>query len=677
MKIKHLEIENFRAISHLDEDLGRYTSFIGYNGGGKSSILHAIRWFFEDFDLEPTDVFSQENRPNDSEVLPHVKVTLTFDELTDLDRDNLGPYGLGEEVVLSRIGKVGSESKLYGERLICPAFKKIRSESSVVQQRAAAIELINSDERFSELNITKKTPKQDLADILSIWESDPGNREHLEVITSEDANHYYGAVGSEKLRIDCGFVFIPAAPDLTGQFDVLDKGSALQLLLGDILKGAVSESIDHWTEQNRTVLDELEKAVTNAAAEQLEERARQVNRHLANYLPGVEIDFEVGLQDWVPKAAPNANSFMRRGQRDFLIEREGHGVQRATLLALLQATADSRAALKIKRSKDYDRNQANREEHTGSLIVIVEEPEVYQHPVQARMLARSFVNGAHDGNVQFVIATHSPYFLDPNEIQSTFRVEASPNGSRINRPKITGTVGKKYSNGELDKYFLETVIESLFSKAALIVEGDTERAIFDSLPCDENGLTLREMGVSIAVAGGANSLLDMAQLIGSFGVPTFVVRDGDSDPTIALENAKNKSPKEIRKIFGCEIDLNNSSHLEIINKKKLETLNSWKKGVDTFVKSALDTDYAPELASFEWGKGSYVGRKAAILRHDLETELYNWPSFVESSKDWNMPDDFRSFKKAGVFARVAANAKSEDMPDVFKQILRSLSLLTG
>lgn len=62
MKIKHLRIENFRAIANFDEEIGPYTTFIGYNGGGKSSILHAVRWFFEDFELMSTDVFSEEGQ---------------------------------------------------------------------------------------------------------------------------------------------------------------------------------------------------------------------------------------------------------------------------------------------------------------------------------------------------------------------------------------------------------------------------------------------------------------------------------------------------------------------------------------------------------------------------------------------------------------------------------------
>lgn len=669
MKIKHLRIENFRAIANFDEAIGPYTTFIGYNGGGKSSILHAVRWFFENFELMSTDVFSEEIGEPDLATLPDVKVTVTFDNLTELDRENFGPYARGEEIVLTRVGGVGRPSKLYGERLVCPSFKTIRKEKTVSGQRKLTEQLITSNKLFADLNINSKTSKQELLEILDNWEADSENHKHLESINDEDANHFFGAVGSDKLKVDSGFVFIPAAPDLTGQFDISGKGSALQLLLGDILKGVVSKSINSWTERNQSVLNELETSVSEAADDHLNERAGQVNHHLRQYLPGIEIKFEVGLQDWAPRANPVAQSRMRRGERDFFIESEGHGVQRATLLALLQATAEARTAPESTGGEDRDNKQNHREDQQSSLIVFVEEPEVYQHPVQARMMARSFANAARTGNVQFVLATHSPYFLDPNEIHNTFRVENSPTGSKANRPSVQGVLKEKNASGELDKYFLESVIESLFSRAALIVEGDTERAIFDTVPCGDDGLTLRDLGISVAVAAGSDSLLDMAQLIQDFGVPVFVVRDGDSDSDIALKTAQEKSQNAIRTQFKCAPDFENTEHLQIALNKQQSLLNTWQSAVDSFIKKARESGFGEGLEDFEWGGGVQVGRNVGVLSHDLEAELHNWPSFTMMSKGFGLPSDLRKAKKAGVLARVAAQSKQEDMPADLKRIL--------
>lgn len=660
MKIKHLRIENFRAIAEFDQEFGPYTSFIGYNGGGKSSILHAVRWFFEDFPLEATDIFSEDLSLGHRNLQSEVTVTVTFDQLTELDRQNFGPYAIGDRMILTRKGGFEKKSKLYGERLVCPLFERIRKAESVGKMRENAISLKESDARFSGLECTKKTTKSDLLAELDAWESDPANASYLKPIRDEDANHFFGAVGSDKLKADSGFVFIPAAPDLTGQFDVSGKGSALQLLLGDILKGVVGKSIDEWSERNQDVLDELETTVKKTAADGLKDRAGMVNRHLQNYLPGVEIQFEVGLSDWAPKASPSARSIMRRSDQEFLVESEGHGVQRATLLALLQATADSRT-------------DSSSGEHAGSsLIVFIEEPEVYQHPVQARMMARSFMNASRAGNIQFVIATHSPYFLDPTGISDTMRVEKDRKGSRVHRAAFGKGIAQKREKGELDKYLLESVAESLFSRAALVVEGDTERAVFDALACDRSGSTLRDMGISIAVAGGSETLLDMAQLIGGFGVPTFIVRDGDSDEQVAHKKAIQKSKKKIKEKFGTQPNYENDDHKEVLQDQQRQVLDSWKAGVDNFVRTARELDLGDQLEDFEWGSGFVAGKNVAILEHDLETELNKWPSYMAQWESSGLPEDFRKYKKGGVVARVVTRANFEDMPESFAQILKGI-----
>ncbi|MDK8797725.1 AAA family ATPase [Corynebacterium sp. MSK044] len=676
MRIKRLQIENFRAIKNFDEEIGPYTAFIGYNGSGKSSILHAVKWFFEDFPLTTTDIFCQDDRENSLEPLSKVKVTVTFDNITDRDRENFGPYARGEEMVLTRINGADEVSKLYGDQMVYQPFQKIRDANSVSIKRQLIQKLMEADPAVADLDIPEKAPAKEIEAALEAWENDPINRGHLEPIRNEDANHFFGAVGSDKLKIHSGFVFIPAAPDLTGQFDVSGKGSALQLLLGDILKGAVTDSINEWTEKNQKVLNELELTVKQAAQHSLTDRATRVNHHLKNYLPNVQIDFEVGLQDWTPKASPSAQSKLRDGERDFVIERQGHGVQRAALLALLQATADIRTELKQDTIDNANPESTKIDPPSDPLIVFIEEPEVYQHPVQARMMARSFVKAARGSNIQFVLATHSPYFLDPTQIDHTFRVESAPNGSTVYRAKFCDALSPKQKMGELDKYFLETVTECLFSRAALVVEGDTERAIFDSMPCDANGTTLRDLGVAVAVAGGSKTLLDMAQLVHSFGVPVIVVRDGDSDCGIALESAKKRVEHQIRKEFGCAPDFKVEEHFELARQRCDQKLNSWKSDVMEFIKKASEIGFGGGLDEFEWGGGLQQGDCIVVLPHDLESELEKWPSFMNSADNFGLhKNTLRDNKKAGILARIASQSRSEDMPESLRKIMEKVSNL--
>jgi predicted ATP-dependent endonuclease of OLD family len=72
--------------------------------------------------------------------------------------------------------------------------------------------------------------------------------------------------------------------------------------------------------------------------------------------------------------------------------RFGHGFQRSYLLALLQELA------------------AGDDKTAPTLILGCEEPELYQHPPQARHLAGVFEKLSQD-NAQIIVTTHSPYFV--------------------------------------------------------------------------------------------------------------------------------------------------------------------------------------------------------------------------------------------------------------------------
>ncbi|AFK56253.1 ATP-dependent nuclease [Tistrella mobilis] len=48
MKIKHVTIHNFRSVHHADFDLYDYTMLVGANNSGKSTIINALRIFYED-----------------------------------------------------------------------------------------------------------------------------------------------------------------------------------------------------------------------------------------------------------------------------------------------------------------------------------------------------------------------------------------------------------------------------------------------------------------------------------------------------------------------------------------------------------------------------------------------------------------------------------------------------
>lgn len=95
------------------------------------------------------------------------------------------------------------------------------------------------------------------------------------------------------------------------------------------------------------------------------------------------------------------------------VSRQGHGFQRTVLIAALKLLADRGPG-------DAER---------GTLCLAVEEPELYQHPTQARVFATVLRGLAEEQSnaVQVMYATHSPYFIEPRFFDQVRRVTRNAN----------------------------------------------------------------------------------------------------------------------------------------------------------------------------------------------------------------------------------------------------------
>jgi predicted ATP-dependent endonuclease of OLD family len=71
------------------------TVLVGANGTGKSSVLHALAWFFEGSPLADEDISGHQ-------VGEGVTVGVTFAGFDDADRAALGAYVVGEEATFWR-----------------------------------------------------------------------------------------------------------------------------------------------------------------------------------------------------------------------------------------------------------------------------------------------------------------------------------------------------------------------------------------------------------------------------------------------------------------------------------------------------------------------------------------------------------------------------------------------
>ena len=678
MRIQHVKIRNFRAVKEFDGDFGNITSFIGYNGSGKSSIIRAINWFFEGHRLNETDYFKNFSGEQNDEISVEIK----FISLNESEKSQFKKYVKNDSMTIMRSQNIGEEkSKLFGSPNIIPEIEKIRSISGIKEQRDELKKLFENEEIFAssedaQIINNKKATRAEFDDLLIRLEMYTGNSSKYETRKLEEATNFQGFSGGSEIRDAAGFIFLPAGEDITEEFDSNNRGSAMNVLIGTLLKDTLVSSIKSWQENNTKVLQELEDKIKNDSRQEINKKEELINYRLSMFLPGVKFKLDPSLDDWKPKPAAFARPTIDNGSQEFPIENQGHGVQRAALLALLQAITDDRV---------HDDSSIG----SSSLVICIEEPEVYQHPQQARAIATSFENAASsdDANIQFIYATHSPYFVSFRNLESTYRVSSCKQGINVHSPKKTG-IFQEEGNG-LYKYYEKSLINGLFARLCLLVEGDTDAFILRNINTSSKiSQKLENVGIEVVEVNGAGDLPKIAEIISSYNVPIHVMRDGDSNKDIARQQVlKRDSKKTINKyksdvenkekIFGRKLTQDEILAIPKIQAEIDQKVNNkicnWKNDVKTFVEKMGSISDTPEsghiganLDKFKHGE-FFHSECITILEHDLEFELSRWPSFSAI-----LDTSSRNNKQAGEYLGALQQASYDDIPTALKTIIETV-----
>jgi putative ATP-dependent endonuclease of OLD family len=170
------------------------------------------------------------------------------------------------------------------------------------------------------------------------------------------------------------------------------------------------------------------------------------------------------------------------------VEQQGHGFRRALLITALRLLADSTAA------------SSNR-----VICLAIEEPELFQHPVQARtfaMVLRKLVDDRRLG-VHVAYATHSPFFLEAEGFTQIRRVTRSAGDgcpSVVVTSASSGAIEDRLANitdpadvrRQLSGVFLQQLPEAMFASVVILVEGTCDQAVLEGCalrtdPLNANG----------------------------------------------------------------------------------------------------------------------------------------------------------------------------------------------
>jgi len=278
-----------------------------------------------------------------------------------------------------------------------------------------------------------------------------------------------------------------------------------------------------------------------------------LEKNLTKTLNYYVYDSEVNIQ-WIEEPgvqinAPRAYVMLKEGGYQNTVDRCGHGLQRAYVLALFQQLAYIQASATVEEEKTTKLNQLS----LPSLIIGIEEPELYQHPDRQRHFAKTLLELSSRGtggafeNIQTVYSTHSPLLIDFqrfNQLRIFRKIEAleddEPTQTDVTYTNLAeisrfvehvkevppNTITDEALRQRLVRLMNPWMNEGFFAKLGVLVEGIKDRALIlgEALSRD---FDFESMGICIIPCSGKNSMTEIIAIYKKLEIPTYVVWDSD------------------------------------------------------------------------------------------------------------------------------------------------------
>ncbi|MBS1095267.1 ATP-dependent nuclease [Gluconobacter wancherniae] len=529
MKIKIVRIKNFRALKDVTIPFDSVTTFIGPNGAGKSTVLRALDWFFNGKPGTLTEKDCSFGATDED-----VEVQVTFTELSEKDREALGKYapeGVSTFTAWRRRSPDGSDV-LSANAKGFPGFNAIKTASAAATKKSLYAELQRNQ---PELNLPAAKTGSAVEDAMTAWEA--SHTHQLAEAPESLQTNFFGFNSNGKMSGLFDFVLVTA--DLRASEESVDGKSSVigRILERSVDRAAADEEIATIVEESRA---QQQKVYEEKFKAQLETMTTQLNAVVSSYSPGRAVTVspaEVELK--APKTTFEVA--VLDGTTETAVERQGHGFQRTILISALQLLAQSGAA-----SAD------------GVICLAIEEPELFQHPIQAKAFAKVLRSLVEDPDkcIQVTYATHSPHFLEARHFNQVRRLTRSTDETPVVsvhwatvadvKAKLNGIVDADVVDRRLDHNVADQLSIALFANRALLVEGPTESSVFYGIGDRTSQGLLEAAGVSIVPVGSKTSIPLAHAILNSIGVPVYALFDADAGfETRAI--AKNKKQQDIDK----------------------------------------------------------------------------------------------------------------------------------
>lgn len=512
MKLSQIKLKNFRTFQEEKSiDIYDFTSLIGANNCGKSTILKAL------------EIFLNQEKPIDSDwcktCTGNIEITATFADIQDWERDLPGVAGIIQE----------NEIKL---RAIYDRETKKPKYEAFIQNEV--IDGIDVNDSFTSISSEYKQILKDISITSATDWKAVANKErfkqHLRDTYPERISIEAARWTSENISIDAALKqgiphveVIPAVRDASEETKPQAKTTFGKLLNTIILPAIQStqeyselkESVAKLSAKLRANREEGSPQAINKMVEDITERMSE--------LVNIKAILDIAEPDTEKFLGSNAILKLDDGT-ETEISYQGHGAQRALIFSLIDIIANQS-------------NQITRDDttyHTRATMLLFEEPELYLHPHLMRRLKESLLKISEKPSWQVIISTHSPFLIDIIENPKSFVLLRKAEGT--NDPYVSQLKEEPFDDDSKEALraaldFHPTVTEAFFAQRVILVEGDTEIGVLKHTKkvYSKYGIDAKKYYETTVVScGGKWTIPAIAKVMNKLNIPYRVIHDKDA-----------------------------------------------------------------------------------------------------------------------------------------------------